>query len=245
MCKIRQSIELASKSNLQNIRKYLGLLLISFLTMSLLIFTPCLYSINDFSPFTSATPLVLVEDEDTLRTAVSSTLEPIVIGITNDIVLTGNTLKISADKDIKLTSYGGTDFYRLVSTFNNAVITVEHQGVLRLDGIIITHTSGVVGSGVNVASGGTLIMYDGKISGNKDASNGGGGVCVTNGVFEMYGGTISNNNSTLFGGGVNIGPGSTFTMYDGVIANNNGTGLCGGGICIDDSLFTMYGWYNC
>ncbi len=93
----------------------------------------------------------------------------------------------------------------------------------------ITHAAGAVGSGIEVESKGTLVLWNGTISGNTADSLGGGGV-RNSGSFTMYGGTISGNNAGSYdGGGVtNGGVGTSFTMYGGTISGNSAKS--GGGV---------------
>ena len=106
----------------------------------------------------------------------------------------------------------------------------------------ITHQSGAKSVGVLV-SGGSFIMYGGKISGNTSSnSNGGdgGGVTLTGGSFTMCGGEISGNTAKNDGGGVCLKDGS-FTMYGGKISGNTAEND-GGGVGLDyGGGFTMEG----
>ena len=91
------------------------------------------------------------------------------------------------------------------------------------------------GGGINIASGGTLNLSSGTISGNTATGKGGGGVYVAaTGKFNMNGGVISSNQSnpsstsdSYGGGGVYVA--GTFKMTDGTISsntsNNNGGGV--------------------
>jgi hypothetical protein len=190
-----------------------------------------------------------IRSETELKNAINNVAGPTNIALNNDITLT-ESLIIPDGKDITLTSAGDKHFFKLfgvngADVYSNGVlyadvgntIVIESGGVLRLDGIIITHESGQVGRGVNVADGGTFIMYSGEISGNSanlflpvvgDFCSTGGGV-FNRGVFEFHGGKISNNNAPDgFGGGVtNYG---SFVMSGGEITDNT-AGLYGGGVC--------------
>jgi len=95
--------------------------------------------------------------------------------------------------------------------------------VLRLDGIIVTHRSRVSGCGVNVTSGGTLILASGMIF-NNTVSEGGG---VANyGNFTMIGGAVSNNTAAVGGGVANYG---NFTMSGGEFFGNRHCGVFNAG----------------
>jgi hypothetical protein len=188
---------------------------------------------------TSLKGAIHVSDEVELKNAVSNAKSgiQIVIAIDNDISLTEGMLVIPAGKDITLTSNKAIGFYQLIGakamtrdpnlffdTYYDTVV-VMGGGVLRIDGVIVTHAKGIKGTGVRVGSDGTLIMYDGKISGNNlpraylghAAWTGYGGGVHNSGIFEMYGGEITNNTAYCGGGVYNVG---TFTMYDGIISDN-------------------------
>ncbi|MCL2642546.1 MAG: hypothetical protein FWD52_03405 [Candidatus Bathyarchaeota archaeon] len=181
-----------------------------------------------------------VKSEVELRRAIDDVKfgESATIILDRDIALIG-TLIIPVGKDITLKSNGGAEFFRLLGPADNAVLGVEGGGVLRLDGIIVTHENGVYGSGVGVGTGATLILYDGEISNNNvatDRYNGGIGGGVSNaGIFEMFGGVISGNIGSSGGGVCNSG---TFNMFGGTISGNiavypyrvNSHGPGGGGI---------------
>ena len=85
------------------------------------------------------------------------------------------------------------------------------------------------GGGIYVASGGTLKMYDGTITGNT-AQNGGGVHVDDGGTFEMHGGEISGNIATgnsSAGGGVYVK--GKFKLYGGKIINNKAVNSSSGG----------------
>jgi hypothetical protein len=151
-----------------------------------------------------------------------------VIVLDNDIDLTA-VIIIPARKNITLTSKGDNEF-KLVGADRASTLSVETGGVLVLDGIVVTHAEGADGCGVG--NSGTVIMYNGVISGNTVSAGSGGGVS-NGGIFEMYGGEIVNNAARVSGGGVNIsGRGASFSMFGGVISGNTvfGGGGWGGGV---------------
>jgi hypothetical protein len=192
---------------------------------------------------------VHVKSEGELVKAINATKSgsSAIIIFDNDIDLTA-TITISAHKNITLTSNNNNAF-RLVGPDLNTIawigastLYVETDGILILDGIVVTHINGSEGRGIFVAQGGQLFMYSGEISGNAATSKGsvyvgdgyGGGV-DNFGVFEMYGGKISDNKA-LYGGGVsNTGTSAVFTMYGGEISGN--TASCGSGIYNWDGVF--------
>ena len=91
----------------------------------------------------------------------------------------------------------------------------------------ITHNSDVNGRGIY--NNGTLILWNGSITGNTASGNGAG--VYNNGTFTMSGGSITNNNYTdggWPGGGVYNTYNCTFNMTGGSITGNKGH--TGGGV---------------
>jgi flagellar basal body-associated protein FliL len=237
------------KSKLRGSSKFLLLT-----TLIVVLFASCFGSIfSNVSPFVSGDPDKTVSNEVELKNAVNSApFKEYTIALNNDITLT-EALRIPVDKDITLTSNKAGGYYKLIGAEGASTIFVDGGGVLRLDGIIVTHVknAGPVGGGVYVEANGQLIMHGGEISGNIVIDYGdprtptahGGGV-FNRGVFELYGGKISENGVTCMGskgggsgGGVrNVG---TFTMFDGEISNNNAQ-VSGGGV-YNTGTFTMSG----
>jgi len=103
------------------------------------------------------------------------------------------------------------------SSNNVPIINVASGATLELEKGTISGNSGTInGSGVLV-NGGTFNMYEGGvISGNNAGSNFGGGVYLSGGNFTMYGGEISGNTATNNGGGVYVAAG-TFRIVTGTI----------------------------
>jgi hypothetical protein len=191
----------------------------------------------------------VVRNETELRSAVDGAVGSVIIVIGNDITLT-NQLVIHGGTNVTLTSNSDSVFFKLFFLTSPRAITVE--GVLILNGVVLTRDSDSIGSGVTVSPGGTFIMVDGEISGHTtigagggvfnagtftmlggeisgNIAGGGGGVC-NYGVFMMSGGVISGNVATEWGGGVRNFDNSyiIFTMSGGVISNNEATK--GGGV---------------
>jgi hypothetical protein len=85
--------------------------------------------------------------------------------------------------------------------YPEAVINIKGSGALKIDGIVVTCGSNSLAWNklVHVDVYGTLILYNGEISGNSI----GDGV-VNSGTFKMYGGRISNNTSIVGGGGSGV-----------------------------------------
>jgi hypothetical protein len=239
----------------------------SLLLVSLLAFSPFTPVFTSVSPFVSGAPDKTVGNESELRDAVNKATRPTVISLDKDISLSEGSLIISANKDITLTSNRENGFYQLIGAFddapyysvNSATVRVEEGGVLRLDGIIVTHTKGIEGTGVSILFGGTCILLSGKISGNTMCTvyyspsiwqSGYGGGVINSGVFEMFGGEISDNIANKGGGVYNRGD---FVMSGGVISDNgahyvgrlesNDGPFAGGGVYNDDrgGIFTMTG----
>jgi len=183
----------------------------------------------------------VVVSEVELREAVNNAVGPQVIKLDKDIVLT-ETLVIPANKEITLTSNSDTEFFKLIGADGENTITVNGDGLLWIDGVIVTHEGSGSGSGVFVEPDGTFIMVDGEIIGNNGwrgvtGSGGGGGGVYNCGVFTMLGGVISGNTAAI-GGGVLIIPCGVFELKGGVVTNN--VADYGGGVDADGT-FNMSG----
>ena len=226
---------------------------------------------SDVSPFALGASNTVVSNEMELKVAINNAPlnVSVVIAFDRDITIT-NPLEILEGKDITLTSTatGGDEFYKLTCLkaapeghFYNTIL-VRPGGILRLDGVIVTHELGSAGCGVSVY--GTLIMYSGEISGNtcsgvdnsgifelyggkisgNTAVNGGG--VHNSGFFKMFGGEISGNTANAYGGGVYNNCRnfdilkSGFILFDGIISNNHADSE-GGGVYSQGSQITMLG----
>ncbi|MDR0372129.1 MAG: bacterial Ig-like domain-containing protein [Nitrososphaerota archaeon] len=189
------------------------------------------------------TNIVPVRDQAMLRSAVSEAATsrvPVVIVFENDITLTGTALTILRDANVTLTSdsalasASGVEFFRLLGVVGANTILVDGGGILKLDGIIVTHASGN-GRGVEVSFSGILELCSGVISGNTLSGNGAG--VLNSGTFRMYGGMISGNTANS-GGGVYNSDG-TFILDAGVISNNKASSY-GAGV-YSTGIFSMRG----
>jgi hypothetical protein len=184
-----------------------------------------------------------------------------IIALDNDITLTRYeepdytynyqlaTLIIPANKDIALTSNRSSGFYKLIGAVENVnhmnTILVGGGGILRLDGVIVTHKNGFLGRGVHVqsrGSDGALYLYSGEISGNAINTPFAGGGVANGGTFIMSGGKISGNKAGGNCGGVYTG--GSFVMSGGEISGN--TARYGGGVCnLGEGVFEMSGGEIC
>jgi hypothetical protein len=200
--------------------------------------------VNDSSGV-SLTNAVHVKNEAELKNAINNaSSKKSAITLDNDITLT-DTITIPPNKDITLTSSKTAEYYKLVGPTRKSTINVENSGVLKIDGIIVTHVSGEDGRGIDVLANGQLIMYRGEISGNTNTGDAepntiggfpsnGGGVYIEYGFFEMSGGKISNNKAKAGNGGGVYNLGGTIKMSGGEISNNFATQItvigtwCGG-----------------
>ncbi|WNZ29919.1 MAG: hypothetical protein IAX21_03410 [Candidatus Bathyarchaeota archaeon] len=219
-------------------------LLFVFLLFIIVLVFSCLFLVfNGAFPFMTKTPetSITTTSEAELEEAVNNAVGPTVITLDGDIELT-EALIIPAGKEITLTSSNiENGFYKLIGANNQSAIIVETDGVLRLDGVVVTHEKGVYGSGVFADFGSALILYSGVICNNtmpKDymTPNGewGGGV-VNLGTFSMIGGEISSNTAYIGGGGVlNYG---TFEMTGGKISGNT--------VSIGSGEESVSGFYGC
>jgi len=206
------------------------------------------FSLFIYAPTTDAQTLSRerekhVGTETELRNAVNEAWETSVsiIVFDKDIYLTETTLAIFPRTEVTLRSNtelakeSGVKFFRLFGVSDVSTITVESGGVLKLDGIIVTHNEGDYGRGVDVNFDSILRLTDGEISNN--TSNHGG---VHNlGSFIMSGGKISDNTATETGGGIcNQG---NVNLSGGKISDN--TAEAGGGVSNSnrETIFTMSG----
>jgi uncharacterized repeat protein (TIGR02543 family) len=223
-------------------RKSLVFTIVSLLFVTLLFFSPLFSVFSDVSFFATAAEVQVATEQD-LRDVVSGAMEPTIITITNDITLTGTALTIPAGVDITLKSVSDFVFCKLTGASGQDVLVVE--GMLTLDGVILTHLDGNSGRGVNVTSSGTFVMINGEISGNSVLAQGGGVSMDTGAIFTMFGGVISNNTvSALVGGGggvYNLGGVFTVSGDNCVIVNNTAGSGGGGGVLNQAGVFTVSG----
>jgi hypothetical protein len=237
-----------SKFNLQRLYGRQSLLFVVLLFAVILVFSCFTAVFNGVSPFVSDASDKIVNNETELKNAVNDAAESTRIVLNSDIILT-DSLVISANKTITLTSKSNVKFFKLLGADNTSTIFVDSDSVLKLGGIIVTHVEGAVGCGVIVERDGTLMLYSGEISGNIGGgygffgfgySNGGGVYVGDGGCFVMSGGKIWGNFAN-HGGGVFNGVGSTFTLERGVISGNEAIN-CGGGVYNEwDGNFIMLG----
>lgn len=206
------NMRIKSKFGLQHVFRR-NLFFVSLISLLLLV--------SLFSCTSSVGAVDLVETEVDLKNAISAATDGVSTSIVlgKDIALT-SPLSIPDHKNITLTSDGSNTF-KLIGADEKNTLVVDAGGILVLNGVRVTHPSGVKGSGVYVASGGSLILVSGSISDNADAD--GGGV-VNYGNFTMSGGQVSSNAATEFvedvGGGGVLNRGN-FIMSGGEISNNN------------------------
>ena len=213
------------------------LLFVSLLFILVVFVSLCVYTLTVDVGNSSLEVAVHVRSETELRAAINKTTTnvPVVIALDRDIKLTEGPLFIGVNQDITLTS-NGDEFFKLIGAAGVSTISINSNGVLRLDGIAVTHLNGVIGSGVTINEDGTLILINGEIYGNTNDIIGGG---VNNrGTFIMYGGVISGNTANYSGGGVAVSYNGVFRMYGGKILDN--TAMYGGGVS-NGCTFKMFG----
>jgi len=238
------------------------LAVVSLLFMIALLSSPFISEFSRVAPFASAAPDV--EDVNTwakLKAAVDAAptdRTPYVIEISGAMLYLEDTITISEGQNITLIHKGNSR--RLLGVEGKATITVQKDGELVLDGVIITHDAGTKGTGVYINAGGNFTMLSGQIADNNVTGDGGGvanygyftlvggtiqnnnarnggGVYSDGTSFRMTGGQISNNAATQEGGGISTY--NDFTMTDGRINNNKAN--VGGGVAIYDCKFTLSG----
>ncbi|MCL1970652.1 MAG: hypothetical protein FWF66_04255 [Candidatus Bathyarchaeota archaeon] len=196
----------------------------------------------DVAPFALGTSDKIVSDENELQNAINNAQKPLVIAFDCDIKLT-DSLIIPYNKDITLTS-NRDDFYKLIGADEASTITIDKGGVLRLEGIIVTHMSEDHGNGVFVNFGGVLYLSGGAVSNNravldmaKGSDTGVGGGVFNCGSFSMSGGEIFNNTARAGGGVFNTG--YVFSMSGGKIFNNTAY-FSGGGVDNYNGIVKLY-----
>jgi len=211
--------------------KKTALLITTLLFITLLTFSSLTSTFDNVSPFVLGAPNKVVSTETELRNAINNAAGSTIITLNKDIQLT-ETLNIPTNKDITLTSNKIVGFYKLIGASCQETLIVKDSGMLKIDGVIVTHLDEVEGRGVTVDSGGTLILYSGEILGNTVYGVGmpqlvggygsyGGGV-YNSGVFEMSGGKISGNLASIGRGGGVYNSG-TFKLSGGEISGNSAT----------------------
>ena len=148
-------------------------------------------------------------------------------------------------------SSGGVHYFTKNTEKNNLWEPVETGGNITVTGGVITHSSGMNGSGIVMQAGsnnGTFTMYGGTICGNYSTSAG-AGVRSTYGRIIMSGGAISGNvaDNNSSGGGVYLnGNGGSFDMSGNAKITDNATNRFGGGVNVTGDVngkasFTMSG----
>jgi len=168
------------------------------------------------------------------------------------------------------TMISGTICYNTATNGGGGVKVANRTGKFTMKGGTISNNKGKYGGGVDAGGGttddfgGTFIMDDGEISGNKatnatDSSGGGvnvGGNGTSAATFTMNGGKIFGNKAEgngdyqdgfYTGGGVKVYK-AKFTMKGGEIYGNTAKQY-GGGVCVDEGTFeklntggTIYGF---
>lgn len=137
------------------------------------------------------------------------------------------------------------DRISIVST-NASAIDVE--GVLVIDGAIITGFVATRNSPIVVRDGGNVSLETGSITANEMdggtlLANGGGALQVYDGgAFTMNGGSVDNNVANVWGAGINVLNGGSFYLNDGEIHHNRQlhNDATGGGIYVEEGgNFTM------
>jgi hypothetical protein len=236
-------MNIRSKSDLRHLYSRKGLFFVSLTLMIVLVFSCFVSVFTNVSPFALGTPDKIVSDKTELQNAIRGATKPTVIALDRDIMLT-ESLVIPYNKDITLTSDNKNGFYKLIGANEKSTIVIEKDGVLRLDGVIVTHMSGDYGNGVFVNFGGTLYLTGGAVSNNaavldisKGSDTGVGGGVFNCGSFTMSGGEISGNSARAGGGVFNTG--YEFCMYGGKIFNNTAY-FSGGGVDNYNGIVRLY-----
>lgn len=145
----------------------------------------------------------------------------------SEIISADQTITISEDMTIT-----GT-----IVIDSGATVTVKSE-----ESNLYTLTRGTNEELFNVESGGTLVLENIIIDGDKDTYDTNiTSLVIVYGVFEMKDGAVLQNNRANFGGGVTVSRNGTVTMSDSSIRENEA--LSGGGVFISsggiDTSFTM------
>ena len=157
--------------------------------------------------------------------------------------ITNGNLTIQGSDSSKLILDGNSTYY---PSNGQTLVWINGQGTftLKTGGALINNTvTGTGSSGMNknsgavYVSGGTFVMENGEISGNK-AVSGGGAVYLSDGTFEMKGGAISSNTADGTGGAVSVESG-IFEMTGGTIFDNNA--FLGGAVYVYGGKFEIKG----
>lgn len=147
----------------------------------------------------------------------------------NDIQLTA-AASMAANQEINICLNGKTvtakSGARIMAVSQGSTLTVtdccESCGT-------VTGGTNNYGGAFNVLRGGTLKLYNGKITGNTGGEEGGAVYVqsekdgVAGGIFYMYGGVIDSNTAKRGGAVALAGAGAQFYMYGGTIENNTAT----------------------
>ena len=216
------------------------------LLFTLLVFSLFVYVGATDAETSSLERVLHVGTEAELRDAVNGAARgmPVVIIFDKHIDLTETTLTIPPGADVTLRSdselvrNSGVEFFRLYGVSDLSTITIEEGGLLKLEGIIVTHNEGAYGSGVEVNSDGTLFMTGGIVSGN--TADVGGGIS-NRGIFSLSGGIISGNTAETGGGVANRYSTASFAMFDGEISDNTARKSGGGVYNSFGGAFNLFG----
>jgi hypothetical protein len=187
--------------------------------------------------------VISASNQTMLRAAVNAAVTdgPVIIVFENDITLTGTALTIpnnayvTLKSNSTLASEANVEFFKLIGASGATTIIVDNGGVLKIDGIIVTHARSN-GRGIEINSDGVFELYSGAVSGNTFAT--GSGV-FNKGTFKMYGGTVSDNTASSGNAGGVCNSGGNFVMMAGAISNNRAA-VHGGGV-ENSGTFKMYG----
>ena len=119
----------------------------------------------------------------------------------------------------------------------DSLIQVKDGGVLNIEGGTFTNTNGIRAV---TASGGTVNMTGGKLTGAQHGANGAGILVLGGGKLQMTGGEISGNTSTTYGGGIRVNKG-TAEISGGAVISGNTAKISGGGISLSDGELVIGG----
>jgi hypothetical protein len=196
-------------------------------------------------PDVPASAYFVVGNEAQLRSALSSTANPRVIRLENDITLTTAAVlpHSGASTTVHIYSNSAESFSINRGTSTSRHFTMAGSRVLHLWNVALTRDPGMTtyGGGILMdASGTRLHMHAGSEISHNRASGRGGGINVSSGIATLNAGALIDNNASNHasaaggssggGGGVSISNGATVYVNGATISNNVALRGHGGGI---------------
>ena len=168
---------------------------------------------------------------DTVTVPSGSTLKLCLNG--NDITSESRVFNVYGT--LQICDCKGTGAVSGAATLNGATVHVYADGILEMDGGIITSTQTVESGGVTYVEG-ALNMNGGMLQGTTSTGHG-ANLYLKNGTVNLVEGTICDGNSGARGGNIYMN-GGTFNMTGGTISGGNAT-TQGGNVFMTGGNFNM------